>query len=182
MENHRTKDGRTFIIRRPEENDAVNIIDYSRLLFASTDQVLTTPDEYDITPENEKVWINNINRGHSSLLLVADLDSKIVGMLFFIQNGKRKISHTGEFGVSVHPDYQGIGIGKQLIATLLNWAKDNNTIEKVYLSVFATNNKAIDLYRGLGFIEEGRHINAVKQLDGEYVDVLQMYVNTKQTK
>jgi len=178
MENHHTKDGRKFNIRRPGERDAENIINYSRQLFASTDQVLTTPEEYDITPENEKIWINNINNSTSSLLLVADVDSRIAGMLFFIQNRKRKNSHTGEFGVSVHPEFQGIGIGRQLIITMLDWARKNSTIEKVYLSVFATNNKAIELYRDLGFIEEGRHIKAVKQTDGMYVDVLQMYVET----
>jgi RimJ/RimL family protein N-acetyltransferase len=180
MGNHRTKDGRQFKIRRPDEHDAENIINYSRQLFASTDQVLTTPEEYDITPEHEKIWINNINRSTASLLLIADVDNKIAGMLFFIQNAKRKNAHTGEFGVSVHPEFQGIGIGRQLITTLLNWAKNNSSIEKVYLNVFATNKKAIELYRGLGFIEEGRHVKAVKQVDGRYVDVLQMYVETKE--
>ena len=179
MENYRTKDGRRFSIRRPGENDAENIINYSRLMFASTDQVLTTPEEYDITAENERIWINNINKSSSSLLLVADVNNRIAGMLFFIQNGKRKNAHTGEFGVSVHPEFQGIGIGRQLIVTLLDWAKKNNTIEKVYLSVFATNQKAIELYRRLGFIEEGRHIKAVKQINDDYVDILQMYVETK---
>lgn len=182
MENLCTKDGRTLIIRYPDENDAENIIDYSRQLFASTDQVLTTPEEYDITPEGEKIWINNINKSPSSLLLVAEIDNKIAGMLFFIQNGKRKNSHTGEFGVSVHPKFQGIGVGRQLIITLLNWARKNASIEKVYLSVFASNSRAIELYQDLGFIEEGRHIKAVKQLNGEYIDVLQMYVETNQTR
>jgi len=179
VQNHLTKDGRKFNIRRPNESDADNIISYSRILFASTDQVLTIPEEYDITTENEKAWINNINRSPSSLLLVADVDDQIVGLLFFIQNGKRKNSHTGEFGVSVHPQFQGIGIGRQLIHTMLKWAKSNSEIEKVYLSVFSTNQPAIELYRHLGFIEEGRHVKAVKQLNGEYVDVLQMYVETK---
>lgn len=179
METYLTKDGRKFNIRRPGENDAVSIINYSKLLFASTDQVLTTPEEYEITPEHEKIWINNINKSASSLLLVADLNNQIAGMLFFIQNGKKKNAHTGEFGVSVHPEYQGMGIGRQLIIVLLDWAKKNNAIEKVYLSVFATNNNAIKLYRDLGFVEEGRHVKAVKQINGDYVDVLQMYVETK---
>ena len=178
MQNHLTNDGWKFIIRRPDENDADNIIHYSHIVFASTDQVLTIPEEYNITTENETAWINNINQSLSSLLLVAELDKQIVGMLFFIPNEKRKNSHTGEFGVSVHPQFQGRGIGRQLINTLLNWAKSNSAIEKVYLKVFSTNQTAIELYRDLGFIEEGRHIKAVKQLNGEYVDVLQMYVET----
>jgi RimJ/RimL family protein N-acetyltransferase len=174
-----TRDGREFIIRRPTERDAANIIKYSRILFASTDQVLTTQDEYTITVENEKIWINNFNQNPDSLVLVAELDEEITGLLFFMPNTKKKNSHTGEFGVSVHPDVQRQGIGKLLIETLLAWAKENVRIEKVCLNVFATNTHAVKLYEHLGFKEEGRHVKAVKQENGEYVDVLQMYIFTK---
>jgi RimJ/RimL family protein N-acetyltransferase len=47
------------------------------------------------------------------------------------------------------------------------------------LQVFATNTKAIALYKDLGFHEEGRHKNAIRQLNGSYVDILQMYIETK---
>jgi RimJ/RimL family protein N-acetyltransferase len=174
-----TRDGREFVIRRPTENDAASIINYSRILFASTDQVLTTQDEYSITVENEKIWINNFNQNQDSLVLVAELNQEITGLLFFMPNTKKKNSHTGEFGVSVHPNMQRQGIGKLLIESLLAWAKESVRIEKVYLNVFATNTHAVKLYERLGFREEGRHIKAVKQLNGEYVDVLQMYTLTK---
>jgi RimJ/RimL family protein N-acetyltransferase len=174
-----TKDNRSFIVRIPDENDALSIINYSKALFASTDQVLTTLEEYTITLENEKIWINTINENPKSKLLIAEIDNQIAGFLFFIPNTKIKNAHTGEFGVSVHPHFQGIGIGRVLIETLLDWAKRNAGIEKIYLNVFATNVHAITLYKNLGFIEEGRHIKAVKQVTGEYVDTLQMYVETK---
>ena len=179
MNTHITKDGREFSIRQPTESDAENIINYSKTLFASTDQVLTTLDEYTITVENEKIWINNFNQNLNALVLVAELGTQIIGLLFFIPNAKKKNSHTGEFGVSVHPDFQGINIGRLLIEELLVWARLNAHIEKVYLNVFATNQNAIKLYQNMGFIEEGRHMNAIKQLTGEYVDVVQMYTETK---
>jgi RimJ/RimL family protein N-acetyltransferase len=179
MTTHLTKDQRTFTIRKPNENDAANIIAYSKILFSSTDQVLTTPEEYTITVENEKIWIDNLNTNSNSHLLIAELDRQIVGLLFFMPNTKIKNAHTGEFGVSVHPNFQGIGIGRVLIETLLDWAKRNVNIEKVYLNVFATNKHAIKLYEDLGFVEEGRHIKAIKQVTGEYVDTIQMYIETK---
>jgi RimJ/RimL family protein N-acetyltransferase len=179
MNSHLTKDGRTFVIRKPDENDAGNIIRYSKILFASTDQVLTTAAEYTITLENEKIWINNLNENPKSKVLIAELENQIVGLLFFIPNTKIKNAHTGEFGVSVHPAFQSIGIGRALIETLLDWAKGNSAIEKVYLNVFATNQYAIKLYEELGFMEEGRHIKAVKQVTGEYIDTIQMYIETK---
>jgi RimJ/RimL family protein N-acetyltransferase len=179
LDNHcLTKDGRKFLIRQPVEDDAEAIINYSKILFESTDQVLTTPEEYTITVDNEKVWINNFKRNPDALVLIADIQGEVAGLLFFVPNPKKKNSHTGEFGVSVHPDFQNIGIGRLLVKTLLNWANENSRVEKVYLNVFETNKNAIKLYRDLGFIEEGRHVKAVKQLTGEYVDVLQMFIET----
>ena len=52
-------------------------------------------------------------------------------------------------------------------------------IEKVFLNVFSTNKRAIKLYEKLGFVEEGRHLKAIKQLTGEYIDLIQMYIKTK---
>jgi len=179
MTSHLTKDGREFLIRRPTEGDAENIIHYSKILFESTDQVLTTLEEYTITVENEKIWINNFNQNPNALVLVAELDNQIVGLLFFMPNTKKKNSHTGEFGVSVHPHFQGVKIGRILIEVFLTWAKENTPIEKVFLNVFDTNRNAIKLYQDLGFTEEGRQVKAIKQLTGEYVDTIQMYVEIK---
>ncbi len=176
MNVHTTKDQRQFVIRRPSEADAERLIQYSKILFASTDQVLTVLDEYTITVEEEEKFISNLNRNPNALLLVAEINNQMVGFLFFIPNAKKKNAHTGEFGVNVHPDFQGIGIGQALVEALLAWAKTNAQIEKVFLNVFASNWKAIKLYKNLGFVEEGRHVKAIKQLNGDYVDVIQMYV------
>ncbi len=178
MTTHSASEGVSFTIRRPTEADAQSIIDYSKILFASTDQVLTTLEEYTITLENEKSWINGFNQNPNALVLVAEVDKQIVGLLFFVPQTKKKNSHTGEFGVSVHPNFQRRGIGRALIESLLEWARLNATIEKVFLNVFATNAHAIKLYHDLGFIEEGRFVRAIKQLNGQYADVIQMYTLT----
>ena len=174
-----TKDGRSFLIRNATEEDAQNLINYSKIIFSSTDQVLTTLAEYTITLENETSWITQYNQNTNALLKIAECNDTIIGLVFFNPNTKKKILHSGEFGISVHPDFQGIGVGRLLIEDLLDWAWHNTQIEKVFLNVFATNKIAIELYLSMGFIEEGRHIKAVKQLTGEYVDVIQMYLETK---
>jgi len=176
---HLTKDGRAFLIRKPDDNDAEKIIQYSKLLFASTDQVLTTLEEYTITVAEEKIWINNSLQNPAAITLVAEANESIIGLLFFVPLTKKKNRHMGEFGVNVHPDYQAKGIGRALVETLLNWAKGNSQIEKVFLNVLATNSNAIKLYKDLGFTEEGRHVKAIKQITGEYVDSIQMYIETK---
>ncbi len=178
MNKYLTKDGRQFTMRKPTVEDAEAIINYSKILFASTDQVLTSLKEYTISIENEIKWIQNLNDNPSSLLLIAENNNNIIGLLFFVPNTKIKNSHSGEFGVNVHPTFQGIGIGQALTEKLLKWGRQNKQIEKLFLQVFATNDKAINLYKKLGFIEEGRHIKAIKQVDGTYTDIIQMYIFT----
>ncbi|MEO6980702.1 MAG: GNAT family N-acetyltransferase [Mucilaginibacter sp.] len=176
MTHHLTKNEIAYIIRQANENDAENLIEYSRTVFASTDQLLTTPEEYTIPVAGQKAWINNMSKSANSKLLVAVLDGRIIGFLFFTGQQKVKNAHTGELGVNVHPAYRAMGIGRALIETLIEWAGSHSTIEKIVLQVFATNHNAIKLYHALGFKEEGRFVKAVKQKDGEYVDVVQMYL------
>ncbi len=176
MDNPITKDNQSFFIREPEEADAEKVLLFAKMIFASTDQVLTTPQDFNLTVEDESAWIKSIRDNPSAKGLIAELDGEIVALLFFIPNTRIKNAHTGEFGISVHPSFQGVGIGRQLIEALLDWARKNIVIEKVTLQVFKTNHHAIKLYKSLGFKEEGRLIKAIKQLSGEYVDVIQMYI------
>lgn len=176
MTRHITKTGISYTIRQVDENDAEKLIQYSKILFASTNQVLTTPAEYMISVADEKTWINNIAKSPNSKLLVAVLSEEIIGFLFFTGQQKAKIAHVGELGVNVHPDYQGIGIGRAMMEAFIGWAEQNSMIEKVMLQVFTTNRRAIELYQSLGFLEEGQFVKAVKQNAGEYVDLVQMYL------
>ncbi len=61
-----------------------------------------------------------------------------------------------------------------MLKTLLDWAEKNPLIEKVGLSVFATNTDASRLYRRLDFVEEGRRAKEIKFGPGEYVDEVLM--------
>lgn len=178
MKAHSTINNMKFIIRIPNENDAENIISYAKIMFASTNQVLTTLPEYAITVEEEKAWINDHLDNANALILIAVSDDRVIGLLDFAPGKKKKMAHTGELGISVHPDFRGIGVGQKLMETLLEWARGNEQIEKVFLNVFATNETAIRLYKKMGFTEEGRHIKAIKQLTGEYIDLVQMYTET----
>ncbi|MEK6454291.1 N-acetyltransferase [Caldifermentibacillus hisashii] len=76
--------------------------------------------------------------------------------------------------MSVAQEYRNLGVGRALLKILLNWAKDNPIIEKVYLEVFAKNTAAIALYKKSGFIEEGRKVKGVKIDQQTYDDILLM--------
>lgn len=182
MQTYLTTENQLFIIREANENDAERLIEFGKIIFAAYDQVLTTLEEYTVTVDQQKLWINSFAEHPSAVILIAEMDGQIIALLDFSTKSKNKIKHSGEFGVSVHPDFKGKGVGRKMIEELLLWAERNNGVEKVFLNVFATNENAISLYRTLGFTEEGRHLRAIKQPSGEYIDLIQMYKLVRQER
>ena len=59
--------------------------------------------------------------------------------------------------------------------TVIEWASEHRLIEKIGLGVFANNITAINLYKKLGFVEEGRKIREIKIGPNRYVDSVLMY-------
>ncbi len=90
-----------------------------------------------------------------SIILVAEVDGNIVGDAWLRRGGLKKSSHTATLGMSLLPESRGLSIGRHLLQTGLEWAKSKG-IEKVCLSVFSSNERAISLYKSYGFVEEGR--------------------------
>jgi len=168
------RDNRDIRIREAEVTDAEHILDFARMIFATTDSVLTTPGEFHLTPDAERQFITTYKQQATSLLLIAEHDNQIVGFLNFSCHPKVKMSHTGELGISIHPNYRSKGIGRAMMDALIAWAAGVAQIEKLLLKVFSTNANAIALYEDLGFVTEGREIQAIKQPDGSYTDLLTM--------
>jgi RimJ/RimL family protein N-acetyltransferase len=166
--------GKKIIIRKAVHADAENIIAYStHILSTFTQFVLTTPEEFNPSLEDQKKWIDNLN-GPASFLALAETDSKMVGLIHFETGKKKKASHVGEFAISVREGYHDQKIGSEMLKCLIAWAKENPAVEKIILNVNSVNEKAIHLYKKLGFEIEGHNKKAVKQPDGSYIDNIQM--------
>ncbi|MEN8168113.1 MAG: ribosomal protein S18-alanine N-acetyltransferase [Pseudomonadota bacterium] len=57
--------------------------------------------------------------------------------------------------ISIHPEWQGQGLGRKLTNRLLNLAKQHGA-ESAFLEVRPSNGAALSLYERLGFVEVGR--------------------------
>ncbi|GGL60927.1 GNAT family N-acetyltransferase [Sporolactobacillus putidus] len=117
--------------------------------------------------------IESVLSRENALFLIAESGGQIVGNLDFSGGSKSRTAHTGEFGISVLKDYWGEGIGKALVAELINWAHKNDVIRKINLRVRTDNARAIRLYKSFGFEEEGT-IRRDFLIDGVFYDSLQM--------
>jgi len=69
----------------------------------------------------------------------------------------------------VHKAYQGMGIGKKLMETLLDMADNWLMLVRVELTVYTDNEKAIGLYQKMGFVSEGVKRKAAIR-SGQYAD------------
>ncbi len=84
-----------------------------------------------------------------------DGSRKIVGNAGLHRDLNPRLAHCAGIGINVHPDYWGIGVGSQLMKTLLDLADHWLALHRVELEVLTDNSAAIRLYERLGFIKEG---------------------------
>ena len=87
---------------------------------------------------------------------------------------KERRDGSTQFGIGIyHPDYVGKGYGREAITLLLDWAFYDQNWRRVWLEALSVNERAVRVYRALGFVEEGR-LRQHAFFRGEYVDVFQM--------
>jgi putative acetyltransferase len=129
--------------------------------FASTEIWRSRLAEYD-TP------------GKSDLLLVAEMDGRVVGNAGLHATGTAvRRRHAMTLGIAVLPAWQRRGLGSALMGALLDAADNWLGCLRLELTVYTDNVAAIALYRRFGFEVEGTH-RAYALRAGRYADVFAM--------
>jgi RimJ/RimL family protein N-acetyltransferase len=79
----------------------------------------------------------------------------------------------GEVGMMVAAPWRGRGVGTALLVAAIDWARQRG-LHKLSLGVFPGNERALALYRKLGFVEEGRRVQHMRRASGELWDLIEM--------
>ncbi len=112
--------------------------------------------------EDRRAWFDS-HQNEEYPLYVYEKDSQAVGFAYFTayRSGRLAMRGTAEISYYVHEDYQGMGIGSQLMGFALERAVSLgfDTLIAILLSV---NEGSIALLRKFGFEEWGRLSGAVK--------------------
>lgn len=87
----------------------------------------------------------------------------LIGMVGFYREKHLKMQHKGViWGMLVAPEGRGQGIGKKLMESAIERAKQLDGLEQINLTVEANNTAANQLYQSLGFEIYGVEIHEMK--------------------
>lgn len=99
---------------------------------------------------------------------------ELIGIVTFLREEKIKLQHRASIlGLYVSEDYRSNGAGKELMKNVLQYAKETNGVEQIYLTVVTTNEVARRLYHSLKFEVIGIDKRALK-VENEYLDEANM--------
>lgn len=161
------------IIRKANQSDSKALIKYLNIIGGESDFLTFGLGEFGITIEQEEEFIKNTLKKDNSLFIIAEVNGKVIGNLNFSGGPRQRNAHVGEFGVSVLKEYWGNGIGEELIRYLVNWSKSSGIIRKINLRVRTDNKAGINLYKKIGFSEEGV-LKRDYLINGKFYDSLSM--------
>ena len=120
--------------------------------------------------ETRKSLVADMERG--VIRLIALDASRVIGWCHIRPDRWEGFTHARWLGMGVLKEYRSQGVGSALLHQTLAEAR-NRGLERVELSVFASNLPAIHLYEKFKFEIEGRKQRA-RKLDGSYDDIIVM--------
>lgn len=160
--------------REIERNDLQEITKWRNDKFLI--DLLGAPFRY-INSEIDQSWFDHYlkNRNNNVRLgIYCDHKEIIIGAVYLTNIDW--VSRNAELSIWIgNSDYQGKGIGKIAVQTILKHAFQNLNLYRVYLTLLRTNNRARKLYVSSGFISEGIQRSAIYK-NGIYYDLEMMSI------
>lgn len=165
--------GHGLLLRNPERSDAEQMLQYMKVTSRETRFLIREPEEITMTPEDECRFIDSQNESADSLIVLGFLDGEYVGNCALARSGRSRFRHRAEVCIALYQQYTGMGIGTVMLDRMIRQARDMG-LEQLALEVVADNEKAIALYKKMGFAVYGTFPQNMKYSDGSYADMLWM--------
>ena len=110
-----------------------------------------------------------------------ETDTLIILSMFDKQSGRfignidfdNITSDNAEIGIIINEEFQNIHYGLEALKRFIDYGFDDLKLKEIYLSVYSNNDKAIHLYKKLGFITY-KVEEKVAIINGESVDTIYM--------
>lgn len=164
-----------LVVREAVDSDASALARLHRAVIAEDRYFITRTSELRGGPDSALALVRALARADNSLFLAAFLDGALVGRLTLQGGGLKRLAHNARLEVMVANELRGIGVGAALMRAAIDWGNASAVVEKISLSVFSDNTRAVAMYRHFGFEVEGERRGEYRMEDGSYRDDLLMF-------
>ena len=168
------RSGQALLLRQVHPEDARAMLNYLERTSAETHFMVRLPEEVDFTLEEEERILRNIRKSDKDLMLAVFDGDRVVGNVgVHIFHDRTKVRHRSSLGIAIIQEYCSSVLGTILMERGIDFAKKAG-FEQLELGVFADNDRALRLYKKMGFEEIGRIPRAFRLPDGSYIDEITM--------
>ena len=168
------KNGKEAILRNGEFADGEAVFVNFNETHAETDYLLSYPDENSFNAQQEAEFLKNKTESPNEIEIVALVDGVVAGTAGIEAVGaKYKLKHRAELGIAILKEYWGLGLGKALMEACIECAKEAGYTQ-LELNVVAENERAVALYKKMGFVEYGRNPRGFNSRVSGYQEVVYM--------
>lgn len=162
-----SKDGREVILRTPKWEDLDDFMEFINSLVEEGADIIR---DKKVTRDQEADWLGRklaLLEKEDEFDLVAEVEGKAIA-LSELQRKKGCSSHVGEIGIGIGKNYRDIGIGTEMLKTLISQAK-RMRLKMLNIEAFSTNERAIHVYEKVGFKKTGTRPKLFYR-NGKYID------------
>ena len=169
------KTGEKIIIRHITESDIDGVWNNFNEV---VEEGIYLPVLFPVKSKFEKMsWYNNLKKDREICIVAVHSNFKnpfnILGQCEISSLDWDAATHVGSLGVIVQKNYRDLGIGFQIIDMAIRESKNLNKKEKIILSCFSNNKRAIYLYKKMGFNVIGKREKQF-YMDSKYYDEILM--------
>jgi RimJ/RimL family protein N-acetyltransferase len=161
---HVASDGTELVFREPVKGEAKALMSFINSFVDEPMSGLLIDKK--VSLRGEEKWLESRLgeiRSRSVVMLLAERDGRVVGSCH-MSRLPWKHSHRADIGVALKHDVRGKGVGEALMRRTMELGiRRFRGLETVELSAFAYNDRALALYKKLGFEECARIPRSAKE-------------------
>lgn len=159
------KNGTAALLRAPSPADAAGVLQFLQNACGESDYLARYAEELRFTVQSEAAYLKATLDNPDGMMIVCDVDGEIAGNCEIIFMNTRKTRHRAAVMIGLQQKYWGLGIGSAMLGELIAEARRRGT-EQVELEMIEGNERAMALYRKMGFSVMAEHPDAFILKDG----------------
>jgi putative acetyltransferase len=158
-----TPAGHPYVIRPSQDTDAPGLAALIEAVAGEGELIAAVPGEPDTIEQSIRLVSIVLEGG---LTLTLEVDGAPAGHVMVQRRAGRHYAHVGEIAILVSNSQRGAGLGRSMMEMAIDWGRAVG-LAKLTLRVFPDNERAIGLYRSLGFQDEGLARGEVRMPGGD---------------